>query len=344
MEDPADRDGKYNAMEWIEVVFPDLDNFSHGPHGDAAWMERILLKALKSKDSPVWAGEVVVAADLEWPRLAVDHVTRSLSHHPGLPASRPIRPGSISRSAGPDSYDLQPPYEIRFSTETVLFSPENPVAKLTPFSPFVNRIFHTLKTNRIMTDTTNTTTAVLQQQEEPAVATPVQQQAPIDSLEAQIFQSSRRIMVAEDGSNASRDAFFWAVDNVLQKGDVLVVARVLSDDECFDLYQESNDDASNNLARAMQKCAEALLEQYASAVKARRPELNDVTVLTDVKVGTAKTVICELAKEMNVELIVMGKRGLGPLKRLLLGSVSDYVARHAECPVTVIPSKPAAAQ
>ena len=52
--------------------------------------------------------------------------------------------------------------------------------------------------------------------------------------------------------------------------------------------------------------------------------------------------ICKRAKEQNVDLIVMGTRGLGAIRRTILGSVSDYVLHHSECPVSVIPPAPPA--
>ncbi|CAB4022713.1 Universal stress [Paramuricea clavata] len=48
--------------------------------------------------------------------------------------------------------------------------------------------------------------------------------------------------------------------------------------------------------------------------------------------------ICKYAKEHNVDMILMGTRGLGTLRRTVLGSVSDYVLHHSECPVSIIPS------
>ena len=47
--------------------------------------------------------------------------------------------------------------------------------------------------------------------------------------------------------------------------------------------------------------------------------------------------ICELAKEKNVDAIVMGQRGLGTISRMLVGSTSDYVLHHAHVSVIVIP-------
>jgi nucleotide-binding universal stress UspA family protein len=57
---------------------------------------------------------------------------------------------------------------------------------------------------------------------------------------------------------------------------------------------------------------------------------------TDVAVGDPKEEIIRIAEEWEADLIVLGARGLGKIKRLLLGSVSLAVARHARCPVLVV--------
>jgi nucleotide-binding universal stress UspA family protein len=46
--------------------------------------------------------------------------------------------------------------------------------------------------------------------------------------------------------------------------------------------------------------------------------------------------IVDLAEELGVGLKVMGSRGLGGIRRALMGSVSDSVVRHAHCPVLVV--------
>jgi nucleotide-binding universal stress UspA family protein len=54
------------------------------------------------------------------------------------------------------------------------------------------------------------------------------------------------------------------------------------------------------------------------------------------KVGHPVESIVETAEEPGVELVVMGARGLGPLDRLLVGSVSDGVLRRVDRPVLIV--------
>jgi hypothetical protein len=51
--------------------------------------------------------------------------------------------------------------------------------------------------------------------------------------------------------------------------------------------------------------------------------------------------IVALAEEIGAGLIVMGSRGLGGIRRALMGSVSDSVVRHAHCPCWWCASKAA---
>lgn len=58
---------------------------------------------------------------------------------------------------------------------------------------------------------------------------------------------------------------------------------------------------------------------------------------THIKRGpTVTDEILDLADELGVGLIALGSRGLGPLKRLVLGSVAEGVVHHAPCPVLVL--------
>ena len=46
--------------------------------------------------------------------------------------------------------------------------------------------------------------------------------------------------------------------------------------------------------------------------------------------------IIHLAEELGIGLIVMGSRGLGGVRRALMGSISDSVVRYAHCPVMIV--------
>jgi nucleotide-binding universal stress UspA family protein len=55
-----------------------------------------------------------------------------------------------------------------------------------------------------------------------------------------------------------------------------------------------------------------------------------------LRVGAAAAEIVDLAEDIGAGLIVMGSRGLGGIRRALMGSVSDSVVRHALCLVLVV--------
>ncbi len=61
--------------------------------------------------------------------------------------------------------------------------------------------------------------------------------------------------------------------------------------------------------------------------------LDDVEVMA--LVGQPGEAICELATSLPATVIVVGTSGRGGLRRAMIGSTSDYLVRHAPCPVVV---------
>lgn len=55
--------------------------------------------------------------------------------------------------------------------------------------------------------------------------------------------------------------------------------------------------------------------------------------------GDAGESIVEAARSEQVDLVVVGSHGRGSVGRFFIGSVSDYVVRHATCPVLVVPAR-----
>jgi nucleotide-binding universal stress UspA family protein len=67
-----------------------------------------------------------------------------------------------------------------------------------------------------------------------------------------------------------------------------------------------------------------------------------LAVATQVVDGEPRTVIREAAEALPADLVVVGARGLGAVRRLLLGSVSSHIAGHVSCPVLVVKGRPSA--
>jgi nucleotide-binding universal stress UspA family protein len=71
------------------------------------------------------------------------------------------------------------------------------------------------------------------------------------------------------------------------------------------------------------------------AIEEAQNELALVGAEIYVLSGNPGEAICELATELSATAIVVGSRGRGGLRRLLLGSISDHVVRNAPCSVVV---------
>jgi nucleotide-binding universal stress UspA family protein len=131
-----------------------------------------------------------------------------------------------------------------------------------------------------------------------------------------------KIVVGYDGSDAAKRALERAMTLAGDDGQIVVVA-------------------------AAESHARAGITQGAhldpSEIERRRKDLEEAKVLLSERGVDAETieaqgdpgdVIVESAK--GADLVVVGSRGLNPLKRLLLGSVSSKVVHRAECDVLVV--------
>lgn len=70
-----------------------------------------------------------------------------------------------------------------------------------------------------------------------------------------------------------------------------------------------------------------------------KKKLTDAEVNFEVKLcgGKPGEAICTAIKECKADLVVMGSRGLGAIRRTFVGSVSDYVLHHSHMPVIICP-------
>nr|CAB3262613.1 uncharacterized protein LOC100180855 [Phallusia mammillata] len=70
-------------------------------------------------------------------------------------------------------------------------------------------------------------------------------------------------------------------------------------------------------------------------IELTKNEPGKITVTVETRGGSPGSSIVEKAGQLGVDVIVTGSRGLGTVRRTILGSVSDYVLHHAKIPVLV---------
>ncbi len=84
---------------------------------------------------------------------------------------------------------------------------------------------------------------------------------------------------------------------------------------------------------AVEEASSSAVDVTVDALTASAP---DATIERRIEVGEPGQTLCRLAGELDVDVIVVGSRGRGAIKRALLGSISSHVVHNAPCPVLVI--------
>ena len=85
--------------------------------------------------------------------------------------------------------------------------------------------------------------------------------------------------------------------------------------------------------KAVEVEANAALDATVAAIATTKP---GVAIERRIEIGDPGQTLCRLAGELSADVVVVGSRGRGALKRALLGSVSGNVVHNAPCPVLVI--------
>jgi nucleotide-binding universal stress UspA family protein len=145
----------------------------------------------------------------------------------------------------------------------------------------------------------------------------------------------KNILVPTDFSNTAANAFRFALGLVNGQESNVSVLHVYH--PYFD--PENPLDGSDNQAQeeATRKRLEAFIGENTSpsAPEGKAIDLDTVKLHKKIIFGFAADEV--VAQSKNYELIVMGTTGDGDLIEQLFGSVSSHVARHAECPVLLVP-------
>ena len=141
-----------------------------------------------------------------------------------------------------------------------------------------------------------------------------------------------KILLAVDGSEEATLAARTATDIAEKIGSELHVVLVglsvsyvgMGPVEIADIPAPSQEELTEE--------AQRLLDTQSRQIEAA----GGVVTQAHLRVGRPDEEIVALAEELGAGLIVIGSRGLGGIRRALMGSVSDSVVRHAHCPVLVV--------
>ena len=138
-----------------------------------------------------------------------------------------------------------------------------------------------------------------------------------------------KILLATDGSNATESASEQAIDLAAQTGACLLVVSVIG-------HSARSTEAATGAAPAESRDDLTAAAQNLVG-RARAAGLTATFLVWDGEPGDA---IVAAANAENADLIIVGSHGRSGVSRFFIGSVSDYVVRHARCPVMVVRGGP----
>ena len=140
------------------------------------------------------------------------------------------------------------------------------------------------------------------------------------------------IVVGVDGSPGAKAALRWALAEARLRRTPLHVVHAWAVPYAtvgYGMAPLIDEGFTAELEQGAKGLVEEMLAEAGS-------EADGVEVEREIAEGSAAHVLLEKAE--RAELLVVGSRGLGGFRGLLLGSVSQQCAHHARCPVVVVPS------
>ena len=134
------------------------------------------------------------------------------------------------------------------------------------------------------------------------------------------------ILLATDGSPASESASDEAIDLAVQVEARLLVVSVLA-------AASRPSEASAEAVGPADSRDSLTVKAQAIVQRAKASGANATFLVWEGEAGEA---IVAAADSENADLIIVGSHGRSGVSRFLIGSVSDFVVRHAHCPVMVV--------
>jgi nucleotide-binding universal stress UspA family protein len=139
------------------------------------------------------------------------------------------------------------------------------------------------------------------------------------------------LLLCTDGSDAAMEALVAGM-RVVGRGHRVVIATVV---EPGDLTLVVGTGIAGGVMSApeFERMEDQRAEAARLALERAKSTLDLPDAETTIVTGSAGPSLCDLAESIHASVIVMGTRGLGGIRRAVLGSVSDHVVRNAPCPV-----------
>jgi len=165
---------------------------------------------------------------------------------------------------------------------------------------------------------------------------------PVESVAAGAESATtahRRVMIAVDGSEYADYAIRWTYENVFKPKDELMLVHVavppMVPDFGFSTAYVTESLWIDVLHQANETTRKTV-ERYHKIAKELTKNEKECKVRIISERGEPKDILAQIAKEQNVDLVVVGSRGFSTVKYIFLGSTSQYLVNHLEMPVIVV--------
>jgi len=142
----------------------------------------------------------------------------------------------------------------------------------------------------------------------------------------------KKILIATDGSEHAKHALNYAVESAVKWGAKLIILTVIPPISPLVASSKYNAPYIPKLEDNLRESHQRILSEAANIVKNKHLEIK---VETQLLKGRPSYVIVETAKEEDVDLIVMGSRGMGGIIGFL-GSTSRRVVESCTKPILII--------
>ena len=141
-----------------------------------------------------------------------------------------------------------------------------------------------------------------------------------------------KILVAVDGSEPSEHALNQAVEHAVKWNAKLVIVSVVPPISPL-VYMGPAPMYIDQYKKAARESHQTVLNKASTKVKNENPHIK---VETRLEEGRPADVIVAIANEEDVDLIVIGSRGLGGITGWVLGSTSRHVVEACTKPILIV--------